>query len=362
MKTLHVLYSGLGGASSVVFSLLKENKKKILKNNDILFTGNYLFKGYKDRAKKTNNNYFFIKTRKLLPWLYWFKIFLFLCKKKPDLIFLHNFQFVPVLLYKLIFWKKIIYIDHQSENFLKLKSTINIIISLFFFNFIVFVNKKKSLNFKKKFNFFKRKISHIPNSVDIDFFRNSIKDKNNKQFVIGMAARLDSGKRHELVIKTLNHPKLKHFNIIFLIVGRGANIDYLKALTKKEGLINKVIFNGSLSENKMKLWYKKLNLYAHATNGEGMSISILEAMSMKIPVIGSNVDGVKNLLNAKKNIGMLFENSILDLAKKIEFFYKSSEVTKTLFKEKQRKFIEDNYSSTIMFNNYKKIILKIISK
>ena len=40
MKTLHVLYSGLGGASSVVFSLLKENKKKILKNNDkIILTG-----------------------------------------------------------------------------------------------------------------------------------------------------------------------------------------------------------------------------------------------------------------------------------------------------------------------------------
>ena len=52
----------------------------------------------------------------------------------------------------------------------------------------------------------------------------------------------------------------------------------------------------------MKLWYKKLNLYVHATNGEGMSISILEAMSMKIPVIGSNVMGVNNFLNEKKKI------------------------------------------------------------
>ena len=156
-----------------------------------------------------------------------------------------------------------------------------------------------------------------------------------------MAARLDSGKRHELVIKTLNHPKLKIEQEIALLEDEERS-EYLELMEMDEPVLNKVIFNGSLGENKMKLWYKKLNLYAHATNGEGMSISILEAMSMKIPVIGSNVDGVKNLFNAKKNIGMLFENSIHDLAKKIEFFYKSSEVTKTLFKEKQRKFIEDN--------------------
>ena len=362
MKALHILYSGLGGSSSVVFSLLKENKKNFLINQDILFTGSYLFSDYKNKTKKTKNNYFYIKTKKFFSWLYWFKIFLFLCKKKPDLIFLHNFQFIPTLFYKLIFRKKVIYIDHQSENFLKSRSLISIFISLIFFDFIIFVNKKKSLNFKKKLSFYKKKIYHIPNSLDVNFFKNSNNIKNKNQFIIGMAARLDMGKRHELIIKALNHSRLKDLNVVFFIAGKGENENYLKKLTKLNGLHNKVIFNGSLNEKKIKLWYEKLNLYVHATNGEGMSISILEAMSMEIPVIGSNVMGVKNLLSVKKNIGMLFENSIDDLAAKIEFFYKSSEAKKILFKKNQRKFIMNNYSSLIMFNNYKKIILKLISK
>ena len=52
MKALHILYSGLGGSSSVVFSLLKENKKNHLIKQDILFTGTYLFSEYKKKIKK----------------------------------------------------------------------------------------------------------------------------------------------------------------------------------------------------------------------------------------------------------------------------------------------------------------------
>ena len=359
MKALHILYSGLGGSSSVVFSLLKENKKNHLIKQDILFTGTYLFSEYKKKIKK-KNNYFFIKTIKFLSWLSWFKVFLFLFNNKPDLIFLHNFQFVPTLIYKIIFKKKVIYINHQSQNFLIIKSLINIMISFIFFDCIIFVNKKKSLDFKKRFSIFKNKIYHIPNSVDVNFFSNNNKKIIKEQFIIGMSARLDTGKRHELIIKALNHPKLKSLNLLFLIAGEGDNENYLKDLTNQENLKNKVIFQGSLNQKKMKLWYKKLNLYVHATNGEGMSISILEAMSMKIPVIGSNVMGVNNLLNEKKKIGILFENSVEDLATKIKSFYKYSLTKKILVGNKQRKFILNNYSSPIMFSNYKKVILKYI--
>ena len=362
MKTLHILYSGLGGASSVVFSLLKENQKKSEIKQKILFTGSYLFKDHKDKVNNISNIFFYIKTKNFFPWFYWFKVFLFLCKEKPDIIFLHNFQIIATIFYKIIFKKKVIYIDHAAENFLKLKSFIASTFSLFFFNLIIFVNKKKSLNYKKKFNLFKKKIFHISNSVDVNFFkRNTTNNKMNTNiFRIGMAARLDDKKRHELIIKALKHPKLRSLNIIFSIVGDGERREELKLLVKNMRLNNKVLFDGVLNRQKMKEWYQKLNLYVQATDGEGMSISILEAMSMQVPVIGSDVVGVNNLLNIKSNIGMLFKNKTDDLADKIYFFFRSTEHNKKLFENKQRDFILKNYSSMIMFNNYKKIILKIM--
>ena len=362
MKVLHILYSGLGGSSSVVFSLLKENKKNFLIKQNILFTGNYLFKDYKYKTKNTNNNYFYIKTKKFFSWLSWFKTYFFLCREKPDLIFLHNFQFVPLLFYKFFFSKKIIFVDHQSEHFLKSRSLTTSFFSLIFFDCVIFVNKKKSLKFKKKFSFFKKKIHNISNSVDVNFFKKYKNKKNRNPFIIGMAARLDNSKKHELIIRTLNHQKLKSLNIFFSIAGDGENKSELKEIIKYEGLSNRVIFEGSLSENKIKLWYEKLNLYVHATNGEGMSISILEAMSMKIPVIGSDVVGVNNLLDVKPNTGMLFKNSNNDLADKIEYFVKLNENKKSLIIDNQRNFVTNNYSSLIMFENYKKLIIKILPK
>jgi hypothetical protein len=49
MKILHLVYSGLGGGISVVFSLIEGNKNKLIKN-EILFSGPRI---YRDTKKKS---------------------------------------------------------------------------------------------------------------------------------------------------------------------------------------------------------------------------------------------------------------------------------------------------------------------
>lgn len=362
MKALHILHSGLGGSSSVVFSILKENNLNHFCKQYVLFTGHTLFKDYKNKTKKLSCQSYFIKTKKFLPWLQWLNIFIKLCRIKPDIILLHNFQHIPVLFYKLLFKKKVIFVDHQSEFFLKYKTLIVSLISLIFFNHIIFVNKKKKLNFEKKFQLFKKKISFIPNSVDINFFNNLSNTIKSSVYKIGMAARVDNGKKHELIIKSLNLPKLKDLKIIFSIAGDGENIKNLKRIVKINNLEKKVYFEGSLSEDQIKSWYMKLNLYVHASKGEGMSISILEAMSMEIPVIGSNVIGINNLLDEKSKIGILFNNTALDLSNKIHYFYHCSSSKINEFKNSQRNLVKNKFSSLKMYNKYNKVILKTLDK
>ena len=175
-----------------------------------------------------------------------------------------------------------------------------------------------------------------------------------------MAARVDSGKKHELIIRSLNLPKLKNLKIIFSIAGEGQNIKNLKKIVKINNLEKKVYFEGPLNQDQIKLWYKKLNLYVHASNSEGMSISILEAMSMRIPVVGSNVIGINNLLNEKSKIGILFNNTALDLSKKIYYLYHCSSSAIKEIKNSQRNFVKNNFSSMKMNNSYNKILFKII--
>jgi glycosyltransferase involved in cell wall biosynthesis len=59
-----------------------------------------------------------------------------------------------------------------------------------------------------------------------------------------------------------------------------------------------VKFLGYIPEKKLKYFYSKLNLFFSVTKDfEGFGLTILEAMSRKIPVVCTNVGGVSEFAN-----------------------------------------------------------------
>ena len=52
-------------------------------------------------------------------------------------------------------------------------------------------------------------------------------------------------------------------------------------------------FDGFLSEDELIL-YKKMKIYLHLSKDETTSTSILQAMSLSLPIIASNIGGNKN--------------------------------------------------------------------
>ena len=53
-------------------------------------------------------------------------------------------------------------------------------------------------------------------------------------------------------------------------------------------------------------WFKKLQIYLHLSKDETTSTSILQAMSMSLPIIASNVGGNKNFLKNLTKSQILF--------------------------------------------------------
>ena len=90
-----------------------------------------------------------------------------------------------------------------------------------------------------------------------------------------------------------------------MFAGDGVNFEFLKNRIKYNKLENIIIFNGSLKEDDLIKWFRKLDIYIHLSKDETTSTSILQAMSMSLPVIASNIGGNKNLIrsiNRVKNI------------------------------------------------------------
>ena len=174
-----------------------------------------------------------------------------------------------------------------------------------------------------------------------------------------MSSRINNNKYHELVIDAFNSKEIRNKNIYCYFAGEGEKIEYLKKKVKSFFLSKKIIFLGNLNENKLNNFYKKLDLYIQASKGEVLSISMLEAFNYQVPVLGSNVEGINNLLIPNKKIGILFNNNKKSLLKKIIFFYKLNSKKKLKYSKSQKEYFFKNFTSKIMFNGYNKLVEKI---
>ena len=127
----------------------------------------------------------------------------------------------------------------------------------------------------------------------------------------------------------------------------------LQDLINKKNLQDKIKFVGELNDKKLRVWINSLNLYVQATRGEGMSTSVLKALASKIPTIGSNVNGNREILGRSYARIKLFENSYNDLTKKILFFYNNLNKNKIIeFTKIDFKYVYDQHRSSIIKKKY----------
>ncbi len=97
-------------------------------------------------------------------------------------------------------------------------------------------------------------------------------------------------------------------------IKRSSYIEYIGEQIKQKGLIEDVIFVGSLNEKEMIKHYLRGNVFVCASAIENSSNSIGEAMILGMPVVASDVGGVKSFITHEKD-GLLYQaNSVRMLA------------------------------------------------
>lgn len=152
-----------------------------------------------------------------------------------------------------------------------------------------------------------KKINHdlihkIYNGVEIDKIRINKFNKNKTFLVIG---RLDEEKNCEQIIKVFSKvPEDLNAKLIFL--GDGSLKNYLVKITNNLNQSHRIFFNGSVKN--VSEYIINSDYYISASKSEGMSNSLLEAMSLGLPAIVSQVSGIEEIINDNKN-GFVYENN-----------------------------------------------------
>lgn len=121
-----------------------------------------------------------------------------------------------------------------------------------------------------------------------------------KHIVLGQAVNsIDvKYKGMHLIIRALKSLKEKGIIAEFQVVGPG-NGSFLKAQADKYGVSNQLKLIGTLQKEEMVKWYKSIDVYVQPSKQEGLPRSVIEAMSVGCPAVGSKIAGIPELLDSQ---------------------------------------------------------------
>lgn len=150
------------------------------------------------------------------------------------------------------------------------------------------------------------KIKHIPNGIDTEYFSSyEPRDKeilglsdNSKEFVVGTIGRLDPIKNQKFLITIFQtiqqlRPDIADY-LTMVIVGSGPEMDALNEMVHKAQLSEKIVLAGARYDIKALL--NSFDLFVLPSIAEGIPMTILEAMSMGLPIVASDVGGIPEVI------------------------------------------------------------------
>jgi glycosyltransferase involved in cell wall biosynthesis len=313
--------SEIGGAQVFVLNLARSLFKMGCDVHVAAGDGDYL----EEELRKSNITFHYLNSLKrnvsLLNSLYFiFDLYRLLRIEKYDLIHLNssNTLIGSISAYLLRKKPKIVFTFHGlsflDENF-KIKKVFKFFAKLYFDVFLktidrtVFVSK---LNYKESkeanvvkygeviYNGLDEKEMNLLNASEARvFFTDKCKTDLSNSFLIGSTGRLAYQKNYEFLINNFLYIKKKIPNAKIVIIGDGPDRVKYKEQIIKFGITDDFFLIGALKDSYK--YIKAFDVFTLPSRYEGLSISLIEAIFAKIPILASNVGGNSEVVGGDLN-------------------------------------------------------------
>ncbi len=366
MKILHILYSGLGGTGNVFFSFVKadENKKKY--NYEAIFAGvEQIREEYVLKSNAQKIDWKFILKKKRLD-ITFNRQFIQSIKQSPSsIILLHGSRFI--VLAKIGAWvsknkKKIVVAETQSNQLKTKMEWMFLAASVILADKMVFLTEQFRTEIKQKFKwlYVEEKTAVINNGLDLSIFKPAKKPADGP-IVLGMQSRIIPIKDHVTLLHayalfTRRYPEI---SVRLKIAGDGSSLPALRLLITRLQIIDGVEFTGMLNEEELIKFLQSLDVYIHASFGETMSTSIMQAMACRLPIIASDVPGINNMIQHNISGILVPVKNEEALANAISELI-SNPAKINLLKNEAFNFAILNYSNKTMFAKYETVFEQLI--
>jgi len=150
--------------------------------------------------------------------------------------------------------------------------------------------------------------------------------KKSNEFVILFVGTIYEQKGIRYLIEAFYRIHNKYKNTKLIIVGSGVLLDEMKILSQKLGVSNNIEFKGAFPHEKVLKEYSRSDVFVLPSWNEGFGVVYLEAMSQKVPIIGSKGYGISDIIVDGKN-GLLVEpRNSTEIYEKLEILINNEEI------------------------------------
>lgn len=295
MKVAIILPSfDIGGTENMVANLVKyidKNKFEILVISLFYPKGTYIQKNIED----TGVNIFYAMKGKIPIWRVFFKVYRVLCKFNPDLIHSNMYAFafaVPYLFLHKIILLHTIHNKPKNEFKDKYKKVISFLykIQKAIPVAISDIVQKEMVDLYPQLN----KIEKVYNPVETEKYYTKREIKTTEKITFINVARFMRQKNHILLLEAFAQAKKELPSISLMLVGDGELREELEQKAKELGIEASVIFTGQVKN--VSDYLAKADVFVLSSDYEGLPLSCLEAMASGLPVIATDVGGLRDIV------------------------------------------------------------------
>ena len=196
----------------------------------------------------------------------------------------------------------------------------------------------------------------IPNAVDTQIFQPIIRSASSdtSRHRIGFLGRLDPVKQVDQLLRTMCELDPRYELHIF---GDGAERENLQRLTLGLHLSSRVTFHGTVASPVDAL--RAIDLLVLPSQAEGFGLVLIEAMAAGVPVVGTDVDGIRDVIQHEHNGILARSASTEDLTRAIHALTGDDEASAVLRRrvvEGGLKTVQEKYTWDAVVGEYLKVL------
>lgn len=213
----------------------------------------------------------------------------------PDLIYFNNSLETCITFDIFHSYKRIIHIHDMIDTF-KPCFKKRILYCLKNSDAVITVSKKCKDDMIKN-NIQSKKIHVIHNFIDVNKVNYFSNNKINTKLVLGYVGAIIPRKGLDILYKAINLLGYKHLEL--LMVTNSIDEKYYSSFKDEINLTNVILYQ-NLNREQMQSVYRKMDFLVVPSRHDPLPTVVLEAMSNDVLVIGSNVDGIPEMVLNEK--------------------------------------------------------------